>query len=511
MTLIRIHPDDHVAVAVGDLLAGEAVVWEAGSIVPRTDIPFGHKIALVDLPVGHAVTKYGHTIGRSSTAITTGDWVHSHNLVSDLEAAGELRYHPERAPAPICHTASDAADDRAPTFLGYRRSNGRVATRNEIWIVPTVGCVARVAERIARQAHRLLDGRADGVLAFPHPFGCSQLGDDLDHTQRLLAGLVRHPNAGGVLVIGLGCENNQRAALLDRVAELDAHTGEATDATRIRHFDAQAVADEEETALDAIENLLAHTAQDRRQPCPLSDLVIGLKCGGSDALSGITANPLVGRVTDRAVACGGGALLSEVPEMFGAEQSLANRCVSPAVFADFDRLIRDFKRYFRDHGQPIDENPSPGNKDGGLTTLAEKSLGAIQKGGTAAVSRVLAYGEPAPAKGLTLIESPGNDAVSSTAMVAAGATVLLFTTGRGTPLGFPVPTLKIATNSALATRKPRWIDFDAGVAAKGNGDLADLADALLAVILEIASGQRLARNEHNEEREIAVWKQGVTL
>jgi altronate hydrolase len=346
----------------------------------------------------------------------------------------------------------------------------------------------------------------DGVHAFDHPYGCSQLGDDLANTQRILAGLVRHPNAGGVLLLGLGCENN-------RVKDLLAQAG-AVDPQRVRTFNTQDVADEVEDGLAALEALAQVVSQDRRVPCPVADLVVAMKCGGSDGLSGLTANPLVGRVAEWICGAGGVPMLSEVPEMFGAERGLMSRASSEAVYRDVVKLIDGFKEYFVRHGQPVYENPSPGNKDGGITTLEEKSLGALQKGGRAPVRQVARYGAaialaPEIRGGLALIDAPGNDAVSATAMVAAGA-VMLFTTGRGTPLGAPVPTVKVSSNSGIAARKPAWIDFDAGRLLTGTS-LAALTDELVTLVLDVASGRHRTRNEVNDVREIAVWKQGVTL
>jgi altronate hydrolase len=342
----------------------------------------------------------------------------------------------------------------------------------------------------------------DGVHTFVHPYGCSQLGDDLVNTQRILAGLMRHPNAGGVLVLGLGCENNQMDSLMRQATGIDPE--------RVRFFNSQEVGDEIEAGLEAVEELVERMSADRREPCPVSDLILGHKCGGSDGFSGISANAVVGRVADRLSALGGGVLLTEVPEMFGAEQVLMDRAANEGVFRDVVAMVNDFKEYFIRHGQPIYENPSPGNKAGGLTTLEEKSLGAIQKGGRATVERVLRYGEPGGVGGLSLLEAPGNDGVSSTAMVASGATVLLFTTGRGTPLGFPVPTVKISSNSPIAEKKPHWIDFDAGGLLTGRATMEQTADELFAFVLEVASG-RLTNNEKHGYREIAIWKEGVTL
>lgn len=492
--LLRVAPDDDVAVALADLAPGQRVDCGALNVRVNQAVPRGHKLALRDLAAGAPVRKYGYPIGRTRAAIAVGDWVHSHNLETALDGTVDYRYQP----AP---TAVASAPDPAPVFQGYRRADGRVGTRNEIWVLCTVGCVANIARRIAQRANTLFAGQVDGVHAFTHPFGCSQLGDDLDRTGRILAGLARHPNAGGVLLVGLGCESLQMRKLLDAIGPHDP--------ARLRWFNAQQSSDELDDGLAAIATLVEVAGQDRRQPCALADLAIGLKCGGSDAFSGITANPLVGRIADRVAAGGGTPILTEIPEVFGAEHLLLARATDEAVFDGIAAVVNDFKRYFLDHGQPVHENPSPGNVAGGITTLEEKSLGAVQKGGHAALTQVLRYGERADRHGLALLEAPGNDAVSSTALVAAGATVVLFTTGRGTPLGFPAPTLKIASNSALAAAKPGWIDFDAG-SLLDTGDAEAAADQLLALVLATASGQ-VARNEINDEREIAIWKDGVTL
>lgn len=492
---LRIHPDDNVVVAIEPLVAGTRVETGGEVIALREDVPAGHKVALRALEPGEPVVKYGFEIGRVMERVEPGAWLHSHNLRTALEGLLEYRYRPTGAarPRPM----------ETLTFQGYRRADGRVGTRNEVWIVNTVGCVNTAAERIAREASERFAGRVDGVHAFSHPYGCSQLGDDLTHTQRVLAGLIRHPNAGGVLVLGLGCENNQMAALLARAGEIDQR--------RLRYFNTQDVVDEVEEGLERVEALVRVAEADRREACPASDLVLGFKCGGSDGFSGVTANPLVGRVADRVAELGGRALLTEVPEMFGAEQVLMDRAANESVFGEIVSMVNDFKAYFLRHGQPIYENPSPGNKAGGLTTLEEKSLGAIQKGGRATVSDVLRYGEPVRRAGLSLLEAPGNDGVSSTAMVVSGATVLLFTTGRGTPLGFPVPTLKVSTNSAIAARKPHWIDFDAGALLDGSATMDELERRLFDLVLDVASGRARTNNEKHGYREIAIWKDGVTL
>lgn len=485
-----IDPRDDVAVALAPIAAGEMV---APNVRASADIPAGHKVALRAVAAGEPVRKFGWPIGRATSPIAAGEHVHSHNLATALSGVETYAYTPA-APEPL-----PAADAR--TFQGYRRADGRVGTRNEIWVLCTVGCVARTAQKIAEAADRRFRGRVDGVVALTHPFGCSQLGGDLAATRTMIAALASHPNAGGVLILGLGCENNQLQALLDSAPHLDR--------TRLRAFTAQASGDEIEEGLVAIEHLVSIAEQDRREPCPVADLVIGVKCGGSDGLSGLTANPLVGRIADQICADGGTAVLTEIPEIFGAERLLMARATDQAVFDGVVSLVNDFKQYFLDHGEPVSENPSPGNVAGGITTLEEKSLGAVQKAGRGPVTEVIRYGGQARERGVVLLEAPGNDAVSSTALTAAGATVILFTTGRGTPLGFPAPTLKIATNSSLAQRKPRWIDFDAGRIASGE-TMDAAAGRLMDLVVATASGQA-TRAEENGEREIALWKRGVTL
>ena len=503
---LRIHPADTVAVALRAAPAG--AVFD--DIVLTEPVPAGHKVALRAIRPGEAVIKYGYPIGVASEPIAAGAHVHCHNVRGNLpERLHDLRF-PEVARPPQAAARLPNRDRAADTFLGYRRPHGRAATRNEIWIVNTVGCVNVASEKIAAAAHAELStpgSGIDGVYAFPHPFGCSQLGDDLGHTRRILAGLVRHPNAAAVLILGLGCENNRLADFLAAagVGPEDAH--------RVRWFNAQDVSDEIESGVAAVRELAAHARRFRREPIPASELVLGMKCGGSDGFSGITANPLVGRIADRLTDAGGTVLLTEVPEMFGAERMLLERCTTEAVFQGVIDLVNDFRAYFQKHGEPIDENPSPGNKDGGITTLADKSLGCVQKGGRAPVAQVLPYGAAARAGlgGLALIQGPGNDGVSGTAMSVAGAHLLLFTTGRGNPMGFPVPTVKISSNTDLATRKPQWIDFNAGPVADGTAGFDELTDQLWQQLLAIASGEKPTRNETRGHREIAIWKDGVTL
>lgn len=500
--VIRIHDDDNVCVAVHALEEGASVELAEERLSLLQDVPAGHKIALTSLSEGEAVIKYGHVIGRASAEIRRGEWVHAHNLKTTLSGEVAYAYRPDAA-----HTDGIAASGNGErrTFMGYRRSGGRVGTRNEVWVINTVGCVNRSAQRIARMCDQRFAGEIDGVHSFAHPFGCSQLGDDLQYTQKVLAGLIRHPNAGGVLVIGLGCENNQMADLLRIAGDVDER--------RIRYFNSQEVLDEVETGIEKVEELVEIMRGDERTECDASELMLGLKCGGSDGFSGLSANPLVGRVADHLSALGGTSILTEVPEMFGAEQQLMNRSADRETFDRFVSMINDFKHYFTSHGQPVYENPSPGNKEGGLTTLEEKSLGAVQKGGRAPVKHVLDYAEAAAprAGGLALLYAPGNDGVSVTAEVASGATIVLFTTGRGTPLGFPVPTLKISSNKEIAEKKPHWIDFDAGSLLDGTSDMSELEADLFDLVLRVASGEERAKNELNDYREIAIWKEGVTL
>ncbi len=491
--VLRVHPRDNVLVALRDLQPGETVRSSTEELVAKSVVPRGHKIAAAAIGAGASVNKYGWPIGTATQDIAPGEHVHTHNLVTALSAHEEYTYAPAA-------TAARGPPAETRTFLGYLRRNGRVGTRNEIWVLCTVGCVARTAQRIAAIAGERLKDKVDGVYALTHPFGCSQLGDDLMHTRQILASLAAHPNAGGVLIVGLGCENNQLQALLD-AANLDP--------SRVRSFNAQAVDDEVADGVRAVEELADLMQQDTRVPRPLSDLVVGLKCGGSDAFSGLTANPLVGRISTALTNAGGTSILSEIPEVFGAERMLMARAVDQAVFNDTAQLVNDFKNYFTSAGQRVSDNPSPGNQAGGITTLEEKSLGAVQKAGDAPLTQVLRYGQRIRQPGLALLESPGNDAVSSTALAAAGATVLLFTTGRGTPLGFPAPTLKISSTSGLAQAKPRWIDFDAGPLLTGE-TMDDLAQALLELVIDTASGRPTCA-ERNGEREVAIWKTGVTL
>lgn len=489
--ILQIDPHDNVAVALEPLTAGTVVETGSQRAMLCADIPQGHKVALEDIPCGAPVVKYGYPIGHACADIARGQWVHTHNLATSLngESVTESRIMP-----------SGKGSGTSAAFRGFRRKGG-VGIRNEIWIIPTVGCVNSVAQALADLAQPLISGSVDGVYAWPHPYGCSQTGQDQAHTRQILCDLICHPNAGGVLVLGLGCENSNIEELQKLLHPWDPE--------RVAFLECQSVEDELADGERLLRQLIEFAGRDERCDIPISELVIGLKCGGSDGLSGITANPLVGRVSDRLVDMGASALLAEIPEMFGAEEIMFRRCANADVQQKLPAMVSDFKSYFVRHGEKVYENPSPGNKAGGITTLEEKSLGCVQKGGRTPVQDVLLYGQRVHTRGLTVLQTPGNDLVSTTALAAAGAHIVLFTTGRGTPFSGPVPTLKIATNTALAQHKPRWIDFNAGTLTQG-ASWDDATEALVELLLATASGAPTC-SERLGCREIAIWKDGVTL
>lgn len=499
--VLQIKPEDNVAIALSPLSKGTVIEIGGNRIELRDDIPNGHKVALQDIPTGETIIRYGFPIGLASAPISRGEWVHSHNLRTGLDGKLEYTYQPTRRKPVAPQT------DEIPTFLGYRRKDGQVGIRNEIWLVNMVGCTNKQSERLAHMATekyavQIASGAIDGIYSFAHPYGCSQLGDDLENTQKILAGLVKHPNAAGVLVISLGCENNRLCDFMKFISGYDPD--------RVKFMVLQEVEDEIKTGMELLDQLVTYASGFTRQQVPVSELKLGLKCGGSDGFSGITGNPLVGSVADKLIGYGGTAVLTEVPEMFGAETILMNRAKDETTFKKIVDLINGFKDYFIRNGQEVYENPSPGNKDGGITTLEEKSLGCTQKGGTSPVIDVLKYGDQIRLHGLNLLEGPGNDIVSTTAMTAAGAQLILFTTGRGNPMGAAVPTVKIATNSGLASRKPNWIDFNAGKLLEG-ATMDELTDKFFEYLLKVASKQELTKNEINGYRDIAIFKNGVTL
>lgn len=441
----------------------------------------GHKYALRDIKAGEDIIKYGNPIGHATCDIKAGEHVHTHNVKTNLSGNLEYTYEPKFYDTP--------AEPTDRTFTGYVRENGDVGIRNEIWIVNTVGCVNKISQKLAELT---------GARYFPHPFGCSQLGDDQTVTQKILRGMVNHPNAAGVLVLGLGCENNNIDVFKKVLGDYNPD--------RVKFLNTQDADDDIEAGVALINELREYAARFERVPVPVSKLRIGLKCGGSDGYSGITANPLVGRLSDKVISHGGSCVLTEVPEMFGAEHLLMQRCESREIFDKTVKLINDFKDYYTRHNQVIYENPSPGNKKGGITTLEEKSLGCVQKGGLSKVVDVLDYGDVLTKNGLSLLNGPGNDIVAITNLMAAGVHIILFTTGRGTPVGAPVPTVKIATNHSLATRKANWIDFDASPTLEGK----PLTDELFEYVVSVAEG-RETQNEINNYREISIFKDGVTL
>ena len=495
---LKIHDNDNVIVALQTLSRGTEVVLESGhAVIAKEEIPAGHKMAIQDIPAGCEVVKYGYRIGNAKGDISAGDWIHTHNVKTALGDLLEYTYEP----IPIEEPKADHIKNEDITFMGFKRPDGKVGVRNEIWIIPTVGCVNNVASAIAKQANAYVKGSVSEVIAFPHPYGCSQMGEDQENTRKILADLIQHPNAGGVLVLGLGCENSNIDVLKPYIGDYDEK--------RVKFLVAQDCEDEIEESVNLIKELIEYAADFEREPISVSKLVIGMKCGGSDGLSGITANPLVGRFSDMLISKGGTTILTEVPEMFGAETILMNRCENEELFYKTVDLINDFKNYFKSHNQTIYENPSPGNKKGGISTLEDKSLGCTQKSGSALVKGVLAYGETVKTSGLNLLSAPGNDLVASTALAAAGAHIVLFTTGRGTPFAAPVPTMKISTNSALANKKSNWIDFNAGVLVE-NQAMAEQAKALFDYVVEVASGKQVC-SEAAGFHDFAIFKQGVTL
>ncbi len=485
---IKIAGGDNVAVALEPLKAGEQLL----GVTLAEDIPAGHKFALRPIAEGENVVKYGFPIGHATAPIAAGAWVHTHNVKTNLSGLLEYTYNP--------HPCSVAVD-REATFEGYVREDGRVGIRNEVWIVNTVGCVNGTSKALEQLAQAAYGDRVDGIHCFVHPYGCSQLGEDHKNTQKLLASMVRHPNAGAVLVLSLGCENNN-------VNEFKKVLGDYNP-DRVKFLITQEHEDEIAEGMKLLDELTAYAAQFKRQTVPASELIIGLKCGGSDGLSGITANPLLGATSDLLARHGGTTLLTEVPEMFGAETILMDRCKDEATFEKAVALINDFKSYFMRYNQAVYENPSPGNKAGGITTLEDKSLGCTQKGGTAEVRGVLKYCEPVTEKGLNLVQGPGNDICAITALMGSGAQMVLFTTGRGTPVGAPIPTVKVATNTPLAQKKHNWIDFNAGVLAQG-ADMGETVEEFFKKILAVASGEQTQSEKHGY-REIAIFKDGVTL
>ncbi len=491
-SFIKINPSDNVAVALVPLSKGTVIKLDDTTLTLTEDIMQGHKFSLNNLKPGDSIIKYGNPIGHATAEIPAGSWIHTHNLKTGLGDLLTYTYN---------KNVSDLPHKEPKFFQGYRRKDGRVGVRNEIWIIPTVGCVNNVATAIERNSQKYITGQIDSICAFPHPYGCSQMGDDQNNTRQILADLINHPNAAGVLVLGLGCENSN-------IDELKKYIGDYNE-ERVRFLVAQESEDEITDGVEIVKQLISYASSFKREPISASELIIGMKCGGSDGLSGITANPTVGAFSDKLISMGGSTILTEVPEMFGAEVSLMNRCETEDLFNQTVTLVNDFKNYFKSHNQTIYENPSPGNKKGGISSLEDKSLGCTQKSGSAPVKGVLSYGERVKEKGLNLLSAPGNDLVASTALAASGAHIVLFTTGRGTPFACPVPTVKISTNNQLAEKKHNWIDFNCGVIVNDT-PLDELSNDLLDFVLDIASGKK-SKSEEAGFHDMAIFKQGVTL
>ena len=494
-TFLKINPADSVVVCLQPKKKGDIIEIDGKQIVVNQDTPAGHKVLIKDAKEGEDIIKYGYPIGHARQNLKAGDWVNENNLKTNLSGALEYTYRPVNEKLNI--------KNENRTFKGYIRKNGDVGVRNEIWIVPTVGCVNGIAERLVNQLKKETQEEGiDAIWSWHHNFGCSQLSGDHENTRKILRDICLHPNAGGVLVLSLGCENNQPDEFMKMLGDYDKD--------RIRLLVTQKVeGDEVEAGMEILRELYAIAKNDKREEVPVSKLRVGLKCGGSDGFSGITANPLVGEFSDWLVAQGGTSILTEVPEMFGAETILMNRCETTELFDQTVSMINNFKEYFLSHGEPVGENPSPGNKAGGISTLEDKALGCTQKCGKAPVSGVMEYGDRLQHTGLNLLSAPGNDLVAATALASAGCHIVLFTTGRGTPFGTFVPTMKIATNPTLAKNKPHWIDFSAGQLIEGR-TMQELVPEFIDMVLDVASGKH-AHNEANGYREISIFKNGVTL
>ena len=492
---LQINKGDNVVVCLRPINAGEEIKIGNHAVQALRNTPAGHKILLCDTPKDKPIIKYGYPIGRAKENLKAGEWVNENNIQTNLSGTLEYEYHPAIKPLSI--------EQEDKSFKGFMRKNGEVGIRNEIWIVPTVGCVNGIAERLAQKLEQETQLKGvDAIHAWHHNYGCSQLGDDHENTRKVLRDICLHPNAGAVLVLSLGCENNQPEDFMKMLGNYDRE--------RIQLLVTQRVeGDEVEEGMKILRKLYNTAAQDKREEVPVSKLRIGLKCGGSDGFSGITANPLVGEFSDWLIAQGGTTILTEVPEMFGAETILMNRCQTADLFQKTVHLINNFKEYFLSHGEPVGENPSPGNKAGGISTLEDKALGCTQKCGHAPVSGVLEYAERLKTNGLNLLSAPGNDLVASTALAASGCQMVLFTTGRGTPFGTFVPTMKISTNSQIFKSKQNWIDFNAGKLVEGV-DMLTLRNDFIDKVIATANGEKV-KNEMNGYREIAIFKNGVTL
>ncbi len=496
---LKINPADNVVVAIQAITKGTVLNIDGKSIIALDDVPAGHKIAIKDLAAGEDVVKYGYPIGHAREPKPAGSWMNENNIKTNLAGLLDYKYEPQKAES----FNPDTHYEAPKTFKGYRRKNGDVGIRNEVWVIPTVGCVNGIVQQLVTRLQAETQGKGvDAIVGFPHNYGCSQLGDDHENTKKILRDMVLHPNAGAVLVVGLGCENNQPDVFEQFCGDYDRE--------RVRFMVSQKVkGDEVEYGMNILRELYNKAAQCEREDIPISELRVGLKCGGSDGFSGITANPLLGMFSDWLVSQGGTTVLTEVPEMFGAETILMNRCENKELFDQTVSLINNFKEYFLSHGEPVGENPSPGNKAGGISTLEDKALGCTQKCGKSPVCGVMEYGERLQTKGLNLLSAPGNDLVAATALASSGCHIVLFTTGRGTPFGTYVPTMKISTNTRLANNKPLWIDFNAGTIVEDE-PMEQVCQRFINYVLKVVNGEPV-NNEKKAYREIAIFKTGVTL
>jgi len=487
--LISLHPDDNIAVAARSLPAGATCpLTTGGEITTREPIDLGHKVAVRPITAGAPIRKFGQTIGYAATEIAVGEWVHVHNVdAGDLHLDYEFCTEVPAPPQPVT----------GRTFQGYRRPDGRAATRNYIGIISTVNCSATTSKYVAQNFDRAILAdfpNVDGVVPLVHKGGCAMQYGGEDHRQltRTLAGFARHPNIAAYLVIGLGCETSQASFLMDNegLVQLGGTSQLPNTAPLVMNIqDVGGVAKTVQRATAAIRELLPQVNNVRREPIPVSEIILGLECGGSDGNSGITANPALGYCSDLLVAHGGTACLSEVTEIYGGEHLLTRRAVSHEVGEALLERIRWWIEYTAKFGERIDINPSVGNKKGGLTTIYEKSLGAIAKGGTTALKAVYKYAEPITSKGFVVMDTPGYDPASVTGMVAGGANVVCFTTGRGSCFGCkPVPTIKIATNTPMYNRLVDDMDINAGRILDG-ATIEDIGREIFEEVIAVASGK----------------------
>lgn len=499
MSAIKLYPQDTVALATSELKKGQTVTVDGETITLLDDIPNAHKIALKDFETGEAVRKYDNIIGYASKPIKKGEWIHSHNEVTGLGKSKEYTY--DFNPISIFPGESDK------TFMGYDRADGGAGIRNHLAIISTVFCANGPLRKLARMAEAKYPATEnfDGIIAFDQEFGCSQTGKDLVTTCKIIAGIAKNANFGGVLLVSNGCEMAIPSVLEQYMGDYDKK--------RIRTLTLQEVEDEFTAGMELIDEIMEEMKDDKRTPININRLHIAMNCGGSDGYSGITANTLLGTLCDTLVKEGAIMNMTEVPEMMGAEHILMNRAADKSIFDDIVKMMYDYDAYFARYGEKAADNPTQGNKAGGLTTLEEKSLGCIQKGGHCAVMEVLEYGERATKNGFVLVSGPGNDLAGVSGQIAAGAVLTIFTTGRGTPCGFAGPTFRLASNTALATRKSNWIDYDAGrlLTAKTPEEVEALNKELYDAIMATVNGQYRTRTEENGYYILGALKDGVTL